>query len=245
MVIGSGGNLTVNGAVQTNGVTATDGTGTTTLIGTPFTMTVGTYTYSPPISSFGTTPGPFNFTVTYIGNYGTMTSATININLVQFATTLTVTSSGSPALAGSSVTFTASGFTNSNPIIPATGLVAFRDTTTSTSLGSVAISSGQAQITTSSLGLGTHVIQAIYSGDANYTLATNTFSQVMTANTNLVITISPNPASVSPSQTVTYNVFWQTNGVTDIAPQSGNNTLTVFGINIIGVDSASTLVNGA
>ena len=45
MVIGSGGNLTVNGAVQTNNVLATDGTGTTTLIGTPFTMTVGTYTY--------------------------------------------------------------------------------------------------------------------------------------------------------------------------------------------------------
>ena len=62
--------------------------------------------------------------------------------------------------------------------------------------------------------------------------------------TNLVMTVSPNPAVVGVD-TVNYALAWQTNGVTDIAPQNGNNTLTVFGINIIGVDSGSTLVNGA
>ncbi len=62
--------------------------------------------------------------------------------------------------------------------------------------------------------------------------------------TNLVYTITPSPAVVGVN-TVNYHLAWQTNGVTDIAPQGGNNTLTVFGINIIGVDSASTLVNGA
>ena len=181
MVIGSGGNLGINGAVQTNGVTATDGTGTTTLIGSPFTMTVGTYSYNPPISAFGTTPGPFNFTVTYTGNYGSLTSATLTINLVQYGTTLTVGSSANPSIAGNSITITASGFTNSLPIIPATGLVHFMDLTTSTSLGSASMSSGQAQISTSALTVGTHVIRASYDGDTNYTSALNTFSQAVNA----------------------------------------------------------------
>ena len=64
-------------------------------------------------------------------------------------------------------------------------------------------------------------------------------------NTNLVLVVTPTNASVTLAQNVNYNLQWQTNGVTDIAPQNGNNTLTVYGINIIGVDSASTLVNGA
>src|SRR5258708_7764257 len=49
-----------------------------------------------------------------------------------------------------------------------TGTVDFYDTTTGTDLGNGTLSGGVTSLITSALALGTHVIQASYSGDSNY-----------------------------------------------------------------------------
>lgn len=91
-------------------------------------------------------------------------------------TTTVVTSSVNPSTVGQSVTFTAT-VTGTTP----TGTVQFRDG--AVNLGApAALAAGVATLTTSSLGAGTHVVTAIYSGDADDGASTSpAVSQVVSA----------------------------------------------------------------
>lgn len=75
-------------------------------------------------------------------------------------TTTTLASSMNPGSVGQPITFTATVTTG------ATGTVTFRDS--ATVLGTISLSGNKAQLTTSSLSLGTHSIKATYNGDAVY-----------------------------------------------------------------------------
>jgi hypothetical protein len=97
--------------------------------------------------------------------------------LNQAASATVATSSVNPSFAGQAVTLTAN-VTSNGPTL--TGNVIF--TSGSTTLGTVALSGGSAVYTTSSFDtVGTQMITASYSGDANTRASTATISQVVNA----------------------------------------------------------------
>lgn len=124
-------------------------------------------------------------------NDGTLTGNAV----ILCGTTTTLTSSQNPSTYGQSVTFTAT-------ISPSTttGTVSFKDGTTT--LGTDILSGGSATFTTSTLAVGSHSINATYSGDTNDAESTNTITQTV----NKIITTTTLLSSVNslnPGQPVT------------------------------------------
>jgi FtsP/CotA-like multicopper oxidase with cupredoxin domain len=169
------------------------------------------------LSTSTLTVGSHTITATYLGdvNYLPSTSAAV-IQVVDKATSATtLVTSGSPSTYGTSVTFTAT-------VTPttATGDVEFFDG--ATSLGVVALGAGNtADLVTSTLGVGSHSITAVYNGDAtNSTSTSNAVTQVVnTIPTTTAVTSSLDPsvfgdnvtftATITPAGatgTVTFNV---------------------------------------
>jgi len=112
------------------------------------------------------------------------------------ASTTVVTTSGSPSGIGNSVTFTAT-------VTPAgaTGSVDFYEG--DTYLGTGVLSSGVAIYSTAALALGTHTIQAEYSGDATYMVSYGTVSQVVTSvPAPTITTIAPTTGPIAGGTTV-------------------------------------------
>jgi hypothetical protein len=106
------------------------------------------------------------------------------------ATVTTITTSGSPATVGASVTFTATTTTTSGVV---SGTVNFSDGTTLLGTGTLN-SSGVATFSTTSLSVGTHSITAAFQANTNFTASSATLTQVMTAPTGS-FTISASPAT--------------------------------------------------
>jgi hypothetical protein len=127
-------------------------------------------------------------------------SATISYTVDVDVTTLTLKSSLNPSYSGDSVTFTA---TASSSEVTPTGTVTFTDLTTSAVLGTGTQTSGTTMLTISTLSVGTHVIEASYSGDTTNGAATSTLSQVVLATypTTSKITCAPNPAAYGATVT--------------------------------------------
>jgi len=93
-------------------------------------------------------------------------------------TTTKVTSSGSPATAGQSVTFNAA-IASKYGSIPYGEAVAFYDG--ATEIGSGVTSAGVATVSTTSLSVGTHHIKAVYAGDSNFLSSWETVKQEVVA----------------------------------------------------------------
>jgi hypothetical protein len=150
--------------------------------------------------------GSHTLTAKYSGdsNFAASSSTPIAETVNQAATTATVSSSSTPSAYNQSVTFSAS-------VAPAygvnaTGTFTFLDGVTS--LGTASVSNNSAQITVSTLSVGTHSITAKYSGDSNFTSSTSAvLSQTVnpaTTTTTLVTNLNPSTygESVSLSATV-------------------------------------------
>ena len=152
-------------------------------------------------------PGAHTLTAVYNsnGNFATSTSSALTETVNQLTTTTTLASSVNPALAGQSVTFTATvqaGAGNS-----ATGTVTFLDG--STTLGTATVSSGSAQFTTSSLAPGSHSITAAFSGSTDFAAST---SAALTETVNQIATTTTLASSVNPAlagQSVTFTATIQ------------------------------------
>ena len=96
---------------------------------------------------------------------------------------------------GQPVTFTASITPVSVSAAAPAGTVQFTDNGVAL-LGPVPFADGRAVLTTSSLGAGSHVIQAQYSGDANHqSVATQATHAVRSPATSTTLTSSPNPST--------------------------------------------------
>ena len=154
------------------------------------------------------TVGSHTITVEYGGttNYDPSNSTLSPNQQVNAATTTTVvTSSLNPSAYGQSVTFTAT----VSPT-PDGGTVAFKANGTAiTGCGAKPLTSGQATCATSALTVGSHVITAEYSGNANYDSSSGTLSpdqQVNAAATTTVVTSSLNPSAYGQSVTFTATV---------------------------------------
>ncbi|MBA0086494.1 MAG: Ig-like domain repeat protein, partial [Acidobacteria bacterium Pan2503] len=116
-------------------------------------------------------PGSHSLSAVYGGStdFAGSTSAVLTETVNQITTTTTLASSVNPALAGQSVTFTATvqaGAGNS-----ATGTITFLDG--STTLGTASVSNNSAQFTTTTLAAGSHAITAAYGGSTNFVGSTS------------------------------------------------------------------------
>jgi YD repeat-containing protein len=127
------------------------------------------------------TVGAHSVVATYNGNtyYTSSTSAPLTQTVTQGISTTTLTSSPDPSVFGQAVTLTA---TVSGPAAP-TGVVDFYDGTyllaTHYLTGS---ENGVTTFTTTALGVGTHVLTAVYLGDSNLQgSSSGSVSQVVTA----------------------------------------------------------------
>jgi hypothetical protein len=100
--------------------------------------------------------------------YETAVSAGLREVIGKAAPNLTLASSANPAVAGSSITFTATVAGVKGGAVPA-GKVTFYNGTAS--LGTAMLSGGNARLSTSKLSTGTHSILVSYSGDALYDAA--------------------------------------------------------------------------
>lgn len=169
--------VTVNGA----GFGATQGSSTITFNGvaaSPTSWSDGSIAV--PVPS-GAATGNVVVTV------GSLASNGMNfIVVVKSAATITLSSSASASVYGSSVNFTAA-VTPSN----ATGTVTFNDG--GTSLGTATISAGSASLTSPTLAAGSHSITAAYGGDNNYGAAQSAaLTQIVNqASVTLALAVSP------------------------------------------------------
>ena len=137
--------------------------------------------------------GSHTLTAKYSGdsNFAASTSTPVTETVNQAATIATVSSSATPSAYNQSVTFSAS-------VAPAyggsaTGTFTFLDG--ATSFGTASVSNNSAQITISTLSVGTHSVTVKYSGDSNFTGSTSAvLSQTVnpaTTTTTLVTNLNP------------------------------------------------------
>jgi hypothetical protein len=133
--------------------------------------------------------------------------------VVHDTTTTTITSSLNPSLLGQAVTFTASVASGSGAVVP-TGDVTFSDG--ATVLGTVALSGGSAQVTVSTLTLGSHTIQASYAGATGLAASSASLTQAVQDTTATTLTSSANPST--HAQPVTFTAH--------VTPTSGSGTPT-------------------
>jgi hypothetical protein len=152
----------------------------------------------------------------------------LNVLLNSSATTITlaVSPSGTTVPFGNPVTLTATITPTLGSTTP-TGSVIFQDSDGS-STAAIPLSGGSASFTTSVLGVGTHRITVLYSGDNLY--QPNTISNpgfvVRVSGTPVTLTLSP-PNPITPTTAVTYLV---TIGTPGPARQNPVGTITLFAI---------------
>jgi streptogramin lyase len=156
-------------------------------------------------------------------------------------TTTTVATSGTPAVFGQPVTFTATVQPVTPDVNPLTGSVVF--TIDGVAQPAVPVSGGHASLTTASLGVGSHTVSAAYSGDGNFTgSASAALAEVVNqAGTSTTLTASADrseygqavvftatvsasaPGAGTPSGTVTFTIDGTTH--TTVALSAGRATL--------------------
>ncbi|MDE3150588.1 MAG: Ig-like domain repeat protein, partial [Acidobacteriota bacterium] len=162
-------------------------------------------------------------TLTFFDN-AAVGAQTVSLTGTALGITTTTVGSSSPSIPfGADVTFTA----QVTPVIsggPApTGSVQF--TANGSSIGSATLSGGQAQVSTSTLAIGTIPIVASYGGDATYAASSGSFTQYVT-NTPWY-SVSANPTALiisSPGQSVSTTLtFTSHNGLYGSGALSSSN----------------------
>jgi hypothetical protein len=136
---------------------------------------------------------------------GVNANVTVLQNISVAPTGVSVASSSNPAVAGQSVTFSAS--VTSHRSVQPTGTVTFSDG--ANVLGTATISQSTATLSSASLGLGTHSISAMYGGDSHYMGSTSTaliqIMQVLPPSFQ-VSASAPTPSLVQKGQSTTSTV---------------------------------------
>jgi hypothetical protein len=207
-----GQNVTLSATVQSSGGTPTgsvafmDGTAT---LGSAALSSGGAQLT---VSNLGA--GSHSITAVYGGsaNFSGSTSATLTETINQVTTTTTLASSVNPASAEQAVTFTATvqaGAGNSP-----NGTVNFMDG--STTLGTAVLAGNSAQLTVSTLAVGSHTITAVYSGSANFggsasAALTETINQSSTTTT---LASNLNPATLGQAVILRATVVPSVSGAT-------------------------------
>jgi hypothetical protein len=199
-----GQNLTLTAVVTSSGVNIMgsisfhDGA---TAIGSAALNANGTATLTTGSLSFG----PHTLTAVYSGdtNHTTSISAALSEQIVQ-AAGVALTSSLNPSISGTNVVFTAT-LSGVGSLIP-TGSVTFSDG--ANALATVQLgATGAGSLQTAALTVGSHAITVSYSGDSNYAVVSSSLIQtVQSANTQVTLTASANPATYATPVVLTATV---------------------------------------
>jgi pectin methylesterase-like acyl-CoA thioesterase len=149
--------------------------------------------------------GIHTITAAYSGdiNFTASTANSVTLNITQASTAVSLISSASSTVLGSSVTFTAS-VTPSSGSGP-TGVVQFM--LGARAFGSpVPLSGGAATLTTSALPSGTDSVTAVYSGDTNFTGSTSSPVTVIVLIPSVItLASSPSGPAVSRGTNISFN----------------------------------------
>lgn len=167
--------------------------GTATLAGTPAVGTIGTYA----------------FTITVTNGIGSGDTQAFTLYVVAAATTTVLTSPTNPSAVGQSVTLIATVAVTAPSSGSATGTVDFVDGSDAiTNCTSQAVVSGTATCVTAFTGASTHILTAVYSGDANFGTSTSAMlgQSVGVATTTVTTASSANPAVTGESVTYTVTI---------------------------------------
>jgi subtilase family serine protease len=179
-----------------------DGTsvGTSAIVsGSPSTATVT-------LASTAVIPGVHVLAATYSGDsyYGASTAPPVTMNVTKGSTATTLTPSTLTPTAGGSMVVTAS-ITSPNPVatLPS-GTVTIMEDGVSVGIGTVTTGSpSTATVTISLVNAGTHLLQAIYSGDTYYTGSTSPSVSIIAAKAATVTTVTATPAALAAGVTET------------------------------------------
>ena len=165
-----------------------------------------------------------NMTVS-IGTTNTSRQFIITPREVQGAIILSSTNTTISATANSTIFGQAVTFTALVTPISASGIVTFEDTSNNGNiLGTANLSGGQATFATSSISVGTHIVAAVYSGDAQYSQSTSSPTWTLTViGPPTVTAISPNSGPTAGGTSVTIT---GTNFVSGATVTIGGNTAT-------------------
>jgi len=177
-------------------------------------VTLGTCTLSSGSCIFTTTVlsvGQHTVTAAYGGSESGLgyqsSSNTTPQEVDRDTATLNLVSSANPSILGQPValTITADSAGAVNAGVTPAGIVTVSNTSATTALGTCTLSGGSCTLTTTSLGLGTHILSATFPGDATNSSATsNAVSQSVTPNTTSASVVSSeDPSYVGDSLTFT------------------------------------------
>jgi hypothetical protein len=154
------------------------------------------------------------------GNYQPSTSANFT-QLIKYATTTTLTSSGTPSHFGDSVTLTATVSSSGSPA----GSVTFYDGTAVLGIGTLA--SGVATLTTELVGPGSRSLTAYYQGDASdFTSLSTALAQSTTSVAGNGFSGQATYAVGGSPDTMAFGDF-NGDGITDLVTSNGVGTITV------------------
>jgi len=154
----------------------------------------GTFIYTPAngtVLSVGQRTLTAVFTPTDDSDF-TPATATVMLTVVPATPVVAVAPTPNPAFLSNAVTITAS---IPSPASAPGGTVAFYDG--GMQLGSSTLNGGSASLTTSALGMGTHAITAVYSGDANYHSSSS--PAMMETIQDFAIAVTPGSSSGTPT----------------------------------------------
>ncbi|MBO3676075.1 Ig-like domain-containing protein [Streptomyces sp. NEAU-YJ-81] len=189
------------------------------------------------VTASGLSGGTHIVTATYNGDANfTSSTGTTAVLVIPASTTTTVTSAPDPSTLGQSVTFTAT----VAPVAPGAGVPAGTVTFIIGGSGggtfTQPLSGGTATLTLSTLGVGTHVVVAAYSGSTDFLPSTGTDTHTVNpgpAATTTTLTSSANPSvfgqPVTYTATVTPNppaTGTPTGSVTFVITGTGGGTFT-------------------
>jgi hypothetical protein len=235
-VISSSANPAVFGqsVVFTAAVTAASGSGTPsgtvqflidgTKVGNPVSLTTGGVAASGAVSTLSvsshTIQAVYSGDSSFSGSTGSLTQT-----VTKSSTSTVVSSSLNPAIAGQTITFTAtvSPLSGINSVLPSGTIQFLIDGANAASPQTVTSSGGlvTATFTTTSLATGIHAISASYSGDSNFTASTDPFMQTVNK-AHTVTALSASAGSSVFGQSVSFTAM-----VGVILPGGGSPTGTV------------------
>ncbi len=154
----------------------------------------------------------------------TSSPATVTVN--QAGTTLAITSSPGLSFFGEAVTLTATAGVVSPGAGTPTGTVTFKEGSTVLGTASLAVVSGldEATLTLSSLGVGSHTINAFYAGDGNFSASDSTAAPAdqTVDQASTTTSLASSASTTDAGQSVTFTV-----SVGAVAPGAGTPTGTV------------------
>ena len=202
-------NTTIPGNQSVAGASLTNGQATIPLTGLPI--------------------GNYKLSAHYAGDatFASGNSNSVAITVTQASSTASITASRGAVLPGQLVSFFLSVSGSGNGVDP-TGTATFRDATPGQTLGTTAVSgsaengspvgSGFISLSYSAFSIGTHTIQASYSGDQNY-LASNATSIAITIAEPFALSLNPTSLNIKANST-------GGNTLTVAAAPKGNATLS-------------------